>query len=514
VVIDPKRQAALDRRFVQAREAVLYRDVDRDMAGIPIEPAGPPGAEIFAERAAELTPEDASDEVRAGIAEVAAFAQRRAERQWQKQQSEAGVAALDWFEKNPGTSFLAIPSDIRDWLAPDQQRGLEALFIEGRLWTDDDLFERLDRLLVYEPDRFVALDLARYRLSLDDQDYARFIGGQKAIAEGRIDPGHVRYDWLRQGIDRALKVLGIDTDGPEAADARADARDQLDSFETIEGRSPNGEDIDGIVGDVVGRIAPNDAAVEGPSPAVSDGFDPRHIVPAQAGGRPPSFRPPAPPPPRQQPGPGHNQPPGRELPPGLPSVIENWRRLTQPPVQPPAASTPPDAAGPRAAAEQAAAQERAATYDTYREHLQKLDPTNPLLRIEPVPGVPPDQDVVDRTQEETRRIILEKVGTKTEKLREKSTYEQRSKVRTISGDVDLRKEFEELKVTGTRIYAGGGQYGKSGDGEMFELPGGQGIRVGFRMANDERTGAKNSIPTLDVVIPGTSRMRFHYNPER
>lgn len=89
-------------------------------------------------------------------------------------------------------------------------------------------------------------------------------------------------------------------------------------------------------------------------------------------------------------------------------------------------------------------------------------------------------------------------------------------MRTISGDVDLRREFDELKVTGTRVYAGGGQYGKSGDGEMFELPGGQGIRVGFRMANDERTGAKNSIPTLDVVIPGPSRirMRFHYNPER
>ncbi|TAJ38430.1 MAG: hypothetical protein EPO55_15675 [Reyranella sp.] len=84
-VIDPERQAPIDRRFAQAREAAVYRDVDRDMAGIPIEPAGPPGAEVFAERAAELTPDDASDEVRAGIGQVAAFAQRRAERQWQKQ---------------------------------------------------------------------------------------------------------------------------------------------------------------------------------------------------------------------------------------------------------------------------------------------------------------------------------------------------------------------------------------------------------------------------------------------
>ena len=55
-VIDPERQAALDRRFVQAREAAVYRDVDRDMAGIPIEPEGPPGVEVFAKRAAELRP--------------------------------------------------------------------------------------------------------------------------------------------------------------------------------------------------------------------------------------------------------------------------------------------------------------------------------------------------------------------------------------------------------------------------------------------------------------------------
>jgi hypothetical protein len=137
-VIDAERQAALDRRFVQAREATLYRDIDRDMAGIPIEPAGPPGAEVFAERAAALTPEDASDEMRARIGQVAAFAQRRAERQWQKQQAEVGIAALDWIGKNPDGSFLAMPTDIRDWLAPDQWRGLETFCIEGRLTTDRD----------------------------------------------------------------------------------------------------------------------------------------------------------------------------------------------------------------------------------------------------------------------------------------------------------------------------------------------------------------------------------------
>jgi hypothetical protein len=205
------------------------------------------GAEVFAERAAELTPEDASDEVRAGIAQVTAFAQRRAERQWQKNQAVAGVAALDWFARNPGRSFLAIPPDICDWLAPDQWHGLEALFIEGRLRTDGGLFERLDRLLVYEPDSFAAFDLDRHRLSLDDEDHARFAGAQKAIAEGRVDPGHVRHDWLRRGIDRALEAQGIETDSPEATKVRADARDRLQAFSSVEGREPGINDIERMV---------------------------------------------------------------------------------------------------------------------------------------------------------------------------------------------------------------------------------------------------------------------------
>jgi hypothetical protein len=341
-VIDPERQAALDRRFVRAREAAVYRDVDRDMAGIPIEPAGPPTADVFQKRAADLTPEDASDEVRAGIAQVAAFAQRRAERQWQKSQADAGIAALDWFAKNPGRSFLAIPPEVRDWLAPDQWQGLETLFIEGRLRTDPDLFERLDRQMVYEPDSFAALDLDRHRLSLDDEDHTRFAGAQKAIAEGRLDTGHVRYDWLRRGFDRALEAQAIDTDGPEAADARANARanarDQLDSFETIEGRPPNGEDIDGIVKRAIGSMADTAVVRE-----ASDPFDPRHVAPA-GGGRPPS-RPPAPPGRRPAPGPGHNNPP-RALSP-YEQAIENTRRLMRPS---PPSQPQPDTVGPAASA--------------------------------------------------------------------------------------------------------------------------------------------------------------------
>ena len=115
--------------------------------------------------------------------------------------------------------------------------------------------------MIYEPDSFAAVDLDRHRLSLDDEDHARFAAAQKAIAEGRIDPDLARYDRMRRGIDRSLKVLGIDTDGPKAADARADARDQLDSFRAIEGRAPNGEDINRIAAEETARIRPDFSSV-------------------------------------------------------------------------------------------------------------------------------------------------------------------------------------------------------------------------------------------------------------
>ena len=337
------------------------------MASIPIEPAGSPGAEVFAERAAALTPEDASDEVRAGIGQVAAFAQRRAERQWNKQQAEAGIAALDWIGKNPGRSFLAIPLEIRDWLAPDQWRGIETLAVEGRLRTDRDLFEQLDRQMIYEPEAFAGAVLDRHRLLLDDEDHARFAGAQKAIVEGTSSPAFVRYRWTRLGIDRALDARGIDTDGPEAAEARADARHLLDSFEAIEGRAPNGEDIDGIVKRAIGSMADTAVVRE-----ASDPFDPQHIAPA-SGGRPPS-RPPAPPGPRPAPGPGHNNPP-RPLSP-YEQAIENTRRLMQPP---PPAQPQPDTAGPAASATGDKAQPRQDGGTTSSEPVEIKD----LTRLSP-----------------------------------------------------------------------------------------------------------------------------------
>ena len=246
-VIDPARLATIDHRLHRAREDGFLREVDAALQALPLDPAAPPALDPFSARIAELTPEDATDGVRGRLGELASHAQRRAERLWNRRQAEAGVAALDWLKQNPDASPLFLPSETREWLASDQFDGLKTLEQRGRLFTDPDLYWRLDRLSIYEPAAFATLDLDRHRLSLDDKDHEHFAGRQKAIADGTTDPAFARYDWVHRGIDHALGAAGIDTDSPAAAKARVDARDHLASFEAIEGRPPLGADLDEIV---------------------------------------------------------------------------------------------------------------------------------------------------------------------------------------------------------------------------------------------------------------------------
>jgi len=220
--IDPARRETIDHRLARARENGFLREVDAALSALPLDPAAPPALDAFAARTVELTPNDATDEVRTRLGELAAHAQRRAERQWHRRQAEAGIEALDWLQRNPTGSWLGLPPDLRDWLAPDQVAGLETLLIDGRLRTDPDLFERLDREMVYEPDDFADRDLDRQRLSLDDQDHARFAGAQKAVADGATDPAFACWRLARLGIDRALDAEGIDTFEPEAVQVPVD----------------------------------------------------------------------------------------------------------------------------------------------------------------------------------------------------------------------------------------------------------------------------------------------------
>jgi hypothetical protein len=235
-------------------------------------------------------------------------------------------------------------------------------------------------------------------------------------------------------------------------------------------------------------------------------IDPSYIIPAQS-------RVPPPPPPRT-PGIGDNNPPATA---GRPNPIGPFipgPAVQAPPAQrPPIGQPPPDTAGPAAVAAAAAAaaeQRRAEAFGTSREQLKALDPENPLLKAELAQGAAPDQATVDRQVKEVEGLALKRFNETLDNLSAESTYQSRSRIRTIGGGVNLRSVFDYLKTGGTRtIMSSGGQYGEGRDGEFYKLPGG--ATVGFRMANNTTTGEKSSIPTLDITVPGRGMIRFHYN---
>ena len=255
--IDPARLETIDRRLARASEDGFLREVDAALSALPLDPAAPPALDAFSARIAELTPEDTTEGVRARLGELASHAQRRAERQWQKRKAEAGIAALDWLKQNPNASSLFLPDEVRAWLAPDQLDGLGILEEKGGLVTDPDLFERLDRQMVYEPEVFAALDLNRHRLSLGDADHERIVAPQKAIVEGATDPAFARYRLARLGVDRSLEHGGIDSSRLEPAEFRARMGDRLDNFEVMESQPPNGPDIDSTLVQSVNQLGSN-----------------------------------------------------------------------------------------------------------------------------------------------------------------------------------------------------------------------------------------------------------------
>lgn len=156
-----------------------------------------------------------------------------------------------------------------------------------------------------------------------------------------------------------------------------------------------------------------------------------------------------------------------------------------------------------------------ADYNTFRGHLQELDPGNPPLKSEPVPGAAPDQSMVESYEREVTKVVKAKIEATLEDLMSRGAVEHRSEVRTISDSTNLRTVFDELRVGGKRVFTARGEYREGGSGELYALPGSEGIRVGFRMATDVRKGTPKSIPTLEFIFPGeTKPIQFRHDTER
>ena len=554
-VIQPERQAAVEARIDRAREERRVTEIVGGLADTPDDPARRPDPDDYQARAVALTPPDASPELRAQISKMARIEQARADRAWQAARGRAATGALDWLATNPGAPLMAMPVELRDGLSPEQMQALDRTAMNGgRVVTDRDLYDRLDDQAVRNPEEFTGVDLTQHRLSLGDSDYDRLTKLQQALVEGKSDPAFERHRLGRLFLGDGLRNANVDPNGEEARTARQQLDRLLGAFESVEGKPATMADIRGLVDDVAGDVLPRGESdpnivrtsggqsAEAPSQEVEakevlDGaepriahnedssaevgepFDPRNIILAQAGGGgarggggggrvPPPSRPPAAPGQRPTPGPGHNRQP-QEVLPGLPQAIENWRRWFPPSPQPSGTQPTPDTAGPAAAAEEKAVRERTDTYTTYREHLQELDPENPLLKLEPVPGVPPDRLIVDSMQKEVETVVQGKLGRFVFK-----NYGKYPDDKTLNGEQgngeDVRilqggkakaeADFAELSKQATPHAVFSGQHAEAQT--ILRLPG-KDMYVGYRINKD-------GLPTIDINSPHTGSIRFHY----
>ena len=391
-VIQPERQVVVERRIERAREERRVTEIVGGLADMPDDPTRRPDLDDYQARAAEATPPDASPEVRAQVTRMARIEQARADRAWQAARGRAAMGALDWLGENPAAPLMAMPTALRDGLSPEQSDALDRTAMNGgRVVTDRDLYQKLDDQAVHEPEKFAAIDLTQYRLSLGDSDYNRLTKLQKTLTEGKPDPAFERHRLGRLFLDEGLHAANVDPDGEEAWTARQQLDTLLGAFEPVEGRPPTIADIRGLVGDVLPRAEddPNIVRVSGGDPVealpqeveakdalegeprivhdddggaeVGEAFDPQNIILAQAGGggargggggggRVPSPpRPPGTPGQQRAPGIGHNRPPVES---GLPTAIEKLRSWFPPSPQPSGTQPAPDTAGAAAAAEQ------------------------------------------------------------------------------------------------------------------------------------------------------------------
>jgi hypothetical protein len=167
----------------------------------------------------------------------------QADRAWQAARGRAAMAAVDWLGKNPAARLLAMPSELRDGLSPEQTERLDMAAINGgHVATDLDLYDALDR---------------------------------QSVQEGRPDAAFERHGLGRTFLDEGLRKANFDPDGPEARTARRQLDRVLGAFETVEGKPPTMTDIRGVVGDVLRPLAddPNIVRVAGGDSAVPVNHD-------------------------------------------------------------------------------------------------------------------------------------------------------------------------------------------------------------------------------------------------
>lgn len=130
-----------------------------------------------------------------------------------------------------------------------------------------------------------------------------------------------------------------------------------------------------------------------------------------------------------------------------------------------------------------------------------------MLKLEPVPGVPPDEAIVESVHRKVGALIQGKLGRYVFK-----NYDRYPDDKALNGEQgngrDVRilrrdkaeADFAELSKQATPHAVFSGQHAESQT--VLKLPGGE-MYVGFRIN-------KEGLPMIDMNSPHTGSIRFYY----
>lgn len=292
-VIQPERQAAIDRRLVEAREDKTVARVGGELmtgwAKMSIAPStvDVPGLEStarplpdirwFLDQAAAQLDDNSSPRLR-GLVQNEATAQFfRAGKEWLTGRSQAIADVLKWQTENPAALTTDVPSDLRSKMSPDQMAAFRIFAnVQGHIEPDLGLYDRLERDLLDRPRKFADMALDEYALHVGVDGVDRLSGLQEAIRKGDPD-GQVAH--LRTGrrlVEDAVLRAGFEPDATVGQSARAGVRERIEEFAKVNGRAPTEDDIVRVVNEETASLKRDGGGVQ------TDGLPSTDVQLAQA----------------------------------------------------------------------------------------------------------------------------------------------------------------------------------------------------------------------------------------
>ncbi|TAJ38927.1 MAG: hypothetical protein EPO55_14215 [Reyranella sp.] len=263
-VIQPERQVAIDRRFVEASEDKAVARIGDDLrtgwarmsiapstADVPdLESTARPRPDIrwFLDQATTQLDDNSSPRLR-GLVQSEAFAQFfRAGKEWLAGRSQAVADVLKWQTENPTALFTDIPSGLRSKMSPDQMAAFRLFAsVQGHIEPDLGLYDRLERELIDRPASFASIKLDEYVLDLGAESTHRLVDLQNEIRNG--DPaGHVAFARAsRRLVEDAVVSAGFEADAALGQIVREKVRHRVADFPKLNGRVPTENDLVRIV---------------------------------------------------------------------------------------------------------------------------------------------------------------------------------------------------------------------------------------------------------------------------